>query len=570
MRLAPPLASGFLLGVALFLPRDAHSQAPASAGTWALTNARIETVTKGTIEKGTIVIRDGIIEAVGANVTPPGDARVVDLTGRTVYPGFIDLTSSMGLATPPQPQGGFGGGGGGGGGGQNAGAPARNVGLDPGRVIANEVAPAAADIRAARDAGITSALVAPSRGAFRGLSALIPMRDDSSARYIVKAPVGMHMGFQGVAGRYPATLLGVIAYERQHLYDAQRHGLLMDRYKAGQRGVARPSYDADLDALVPVVRGQLPAFFAASNENEIRRAIDIAKEFDLKLTIVGATEAFRALDVVKTARPLVVSVDFPQAVEVTGWAYRGAQRRELNDSATRDAAVRKIVEANAATLNRSGVKFALAPGALKPNDFIANVHKAIAAGLPREVAVQALTIRAAEIAGVGDQLGSIETGKIANLVVADGPPLGDNTRIRTVFVDGVDYDVIPAAAARNGQRAGGGGGSRGGAGGGGGEMAQVAGTWTMTVNAPQGAMTATMTLTQTNDAIDGNMISELGTAAISEGRVSGRNVTWSASFQMNGERTTVNFEAEVDGNRMTGRLRAGEMGTMTFTAEKKP
>jgi imidazolonepropionase-like amidohydrolase len=561
MRLAPPLTSGFLLGVALVVPRVAQTQAPASVGTWALTNARIETVTKGTIEKGTIVIRDGIIEAVGANVTPPGDARVVDLTGRTVYPGFIDLTSSMGLPTPPQPQGGFGGGGGGGGG-QAAATPARNVGLEPGRVIANEVAPPAADIRAARDAGITAALVAPSRGAFRGLSALVPMRDDSSARYVVKAPVAMHMGFQGVAGRYPATLLGVIAYERQQLYDAQRHGILMDRYKAGQRGMARPSYDADLDALVPVVRGQLPAFFAASSENEIRRAIDIAKEFDLKLTIVGATEGFRAVDALKGARPVVVSVDFPQPVEVTGWAYRGAQRRELNDSATRDASVRKIVEANAATLNRAGVKFALAPGALRPNDFVANVRKAIAAGLPREVAVEALTIRAAEIAGVGDQLGSIEAGKIADLVVSDGPPLAENARIRTVFVDGIDYDVIPAA--RNAQRAGGGGRGAGG------EMAQVAGTWTVTVNGPQGAMTSTMTMTQTADAIDGNMISELGTAAISDGRVNGRTVTWSASFQMGGERTTVNFEGEVDGNRMTGRLRAGEMGTMTFTAERKP
>lgn len=565
MRLAPPLASGFLLGAALALPRAAHAQAPAQAGTWALTNVRIETVTKGTIEKGTIVIRDGMIEAVGANVTPPGDARVVDLTGRTVYPGFIDLTSSMGLPTPPPQQGGGGGGGGGGAGGQNA-APARYIGLEPGRVIATEVAPAVADIRASRDVGITTALVAPSRGAFRGLSALIPLRDDSSASFVVKAPVGMHMGFQGVAGRYPGTLLGVIAYERQQLYDAQRHGLLMDRYKGGQRGVPRPSYDANLDALVPVVRGQMPAFFAANNENEIRRAVDIAKEFDLKLTIVGATEAFRALDAVKGARPLVVSLDFPQAVEVTGWAYRGAQRRELNDSATRDASVRRIIEANAATLNRAGVKFALAPGALRPNDFMANVRKAIAAGLPRDVAVEALTIRAAEIAGVGDQLGSIEPGKIADLVVSDGPALAENARIRTVFVDGIDYDVVPAAAARTGQRAGEGGAGRAG----GGEMAQVAGTWTMTVTGPQGPLTSTMTLTQTGETIDGSIISELGNSAISDGRVTGRNASWSASFPIGGERTTVTFEAAVDGTRMTGRLRAGEMGTMAFTAEKKP
>ena len=565
MRLAPPLASGFLLGVALVAPRVAQSQA--SGGTWALTNARIETVTKGTIEKGTIVIRDGLIEAVGANVTPPGDARVVDLSGRTIYPGFIDLTSSMGLPTSPQPQGFGGGGGGGGGGAQTAAAQPRAIGLEPGRVIATEVAPAAADIRAARDVGITAALVAPSRGAFRGLSALIPMRDDSSARFVVKAPVAMHMGFQGVAGRYPGTLLGVIAYERQQLYDAQRHGLLMDRYKAGQRGVPRPSYDVNLDALVPVVRGQLPAFFAASNENEIRRAIDIGKEFDLKVTLVGATEAFRTLDVLKGARPLVVSVDFPQAMEVTGWAYRGAQRRELNDSATRDAAVRKIVEANAAALNKAGVRFALAPGALRPNDFVANVRKAIAAGLPREVAVEALTIRAAEIAGVGDQLGSIEPGKIADLVVADGPALAENARIRTVFVDGIDHDVIPAGpTGRNGQRAGGGGpAARGG-----GETAQVAGSWTMTVSGPQGPMTSTMTLTQTGDALDGSIVSELGTSTISDGRVNGRNVSWQASFQIGGERTTVTFEAEVDGNRMTGRARAGEMAPMTFTAEKRP
>ena len=101
-------------------------------------------------------------------------------------------------------------------------------------------------------------------------------------------------------------------------------------------------------------------------------------------------------------------------------------------------------------------------------------------------------------------------------------------------------------------------------------MAQVAGTWTMTVSGPQGAMTSTMTLTQTGDALDGNIVSELGTSAISDGRVNGRNASWSASFQMGGERTTVNFEAEVDGNRMTGRLRAGESGTMTFTAERKP
>ena len=558
MRLAPPLPSGFLLGVALLSSRAVQAQ----DGTWALTNARIETVTRGTIQKGTIVIRNGLIEAVGTNVTPPSDARVVDLTGRTVYPGLIDLTSSMGLPAPTGGGGGFGGGGGGGGGqsaAQSGGGP-RYVGLEPARLVANEVNPSATDLRAARDAGITAALVAPTRGAFRGLSALVPMDEDSAAHKVVRSPVGLHMGFQGVGGRYPATLLGVIAYERQQLYDAQRHAAMLDRYRSNPRGAARPSYDADLDALVPVVRGQLPAFFAASNENEIRRALDIAKEFDLKVTVVGATEGFRAVDALKASgRPVVVSVEFPNAATVTGWQYRGAQRRELNDSATHDAAVKRLVEGNAALLHQAGIRFALASGTLRPNDFLANVRKAIAAGLPRQAALEALTIRAAEIAGAENQLGSIETGKIANLVVTQGDLLSENPQIRMVFVDGAGHEVV-AAPRGTGTRAAGGGGP----------MAQVAGTWAVTVSSPQGEMPSTLTLTQSGDAVDGTMTSQFGTVSVSEGRVQGRTLTWSMSMTVGGQTLQMTAEAEVEGDRMTGRLRTGEMGTMTFTAERRP
>lgn len=424
-----------LLGV-VWSPEPAHGQ----SGAWALTNARIETVTRGTIDNGTIVIRDGIIEAVGPRVPIPPDARVVDLANRTVYPGFIDLTSTIGLPAPPsrptgnpfQP----------GGGGPDTGR--RNIGLEPSRLVANELRPAAAAVRAARDRGITAALVAPDRGVFRGLSALIPLRDDTATRWIVRSPVAEHIGYDRVQGQYPGSLLGVIAYQRQALYDAKRHALLVQRGSAASRGLARPSYDADLDALVPVVSGALPAFVAASNENEIRRAAALGKEFDLKLSIVGATEGFRALDVLKGTQTAVVSVNFPQPTEVTGWSYRGAVRRELDDSATRAAAARRVIEGNAATLHKAGIRFALASGGLRPAEFVTNVRKAIAAGLPRETALEALTIRAAEAAGVQEQLGSIEVGKIANLLVMTGEALTETAKLESVFVDGEQYPVAPA------------------------------------------------------------------------------------------------------------------------------
>ena len=561
MRLLPHLALG------LAFPCLAAAQ----DGTWALTNARIETVTRGVIERGTVVIRDGLIEAVGADVRPPADARIVDLAGKRIYPGLIDLTSTLGLASPPSGGGGAGGQGAAGAA-QSSNAAVRNVGLEPGRVIANELRPGASDIRSARDAGITTVLVAPSRGAFRGLSALVPLRDESAEQYVVKSPVALHMGFQGAqgsgfGGRYPATLLGVIAYERQAFHDARHHAALQERYRAGTRGAVRPSYDADLDALVPVVRGAVPAFFAADRENEIRRAVRIGDEFDLKLTIVGATEGFRAIDALKRADGVIVSLDFPRSSEVTGWSYRATQRHALDDSAATDSAVRRTLEGNAAALHTAGVRFALSSGGLRPSEFLANVRKAIAAGLPRDVALQAVTVRAAEIAGVGAQLGSIEAGKIANLVVAEGDVLGDSAKVRMVFVDGIRHEVIaPAASERRRGGAGGRGGEREEAG----EMSRVAGTWDITVTSSQGENRASMTVTQAGATLEGTMATEMGTVQVTDGRVTGERVSFSITLPISGQTTTIAFRGTVAGNRMTGTADLGQMGTATFTGERRP
>jgi imidazolonepropionase-like amidohydrolase len=423
-------------------------------GVWALTNARIETVTKGTIDRGTIVIRNGVIEAVGATITPPADAAVMDLSGKTIYPAFIDLTSSMGLPQPPVGRGG-------GRGAAPEAAPlfeaateVRPVGLEPDRIVAEELRIGPADARTARDQGIGAVLVAPSRGLFRGLSALVPMRDDTAARWIVKSPVALHVGYQTVPGDYPSNLLGVIAYQRQAFYDAQRHSALLDRYKANPRGTPRTAHNAELEALIPVVKGDVPAFVAANAENEILRALALGKEFGIKLTVVGAVEGFRAINALKSARPPIVTVDFPLPAQTTGWQYQYATRRDPADSAARTAAATRAIEGNAAALNSAGIKFALASGGLAYNLFMDNVRKAIAAGLPRQVAVEALTIRAAEAAGVDAQLGSIEAGKIANLLVMQGEALVSGSRLESVYVDGLQYDVVPAPAAGRGGRGG--------------------------------------------------------------------------------------------------------------------
>jgi imidazolonepropionase-like amidohydrolase len=567
MRVASSLLPVAAIGFLFRAPGELRAQ----DRVWALTNARIETVARGVIERGTVVIRDGLIEAVGAGITPPADARVLDLSGRTIYPGLIDLTSSLGLPAAPAagagaaqtPAGGAA---------AAATAPSGPVGLEPQRVVADELRFTAADVRATRDAGITAVLVAPQRGAFRGQSALVPLRDSLETRHVVRSPVGLHLGFEGLSGgRYPGTLLGVIAYQRQAFHDARRHGLLLERYRSSPRGQQRPGHDPQLVALVPYVRGELPVFFAASNEREMRRAINIGREFGLQLTLVGVTEGFRYTSrLAALGRPVVVSVDYPQPASVTGWAYRAAQPA-APDSATADSAARRVIEGNAAALNRAGVRFALASGGnLRPTEFIANVRKAVAAGLARDTALAALTIRPAEIAGVAEQLGSIEPGKIANLVVSQGDLLGDSAAVQLVFVDGIRHEVIPPATPARGDSAAGGAGRGRGAGAAAAAPADVAGTWDLVVNSPAGDVTVTMTITQSGTTCGGQTASDLFSASLTSCEVSGRTVTWSFTATIQGQTMTVSGRGEVEGNRTRGTIEAGEFGSMTYTGTKRP
>jgi imidazolonepropionase-like amidohydrolase len=543
-----PLGAGFILTL------GSAASGYGQPGTWALTNVRIQTVTQGVIEKGTIVIRNGLIQAVGASVPIPPDARTLDLAGRTVSPGLIDLSSSIApgptptptSGTPPQ------------GAAATAAAPlGRPAGFDPARAVADELRPSSADLKAARDAGITAVLISAARGGIRGQSALVPTRDSLDRSAVIRAPVAVHFGFQGVQGSYPATLLGVIAYQRQTLYDARRYGLIADRYRVNPRGLERPQFDPGLEALVPVVRGATPAFFEATKENEIRRAVNLAREFSLNLTVVGATEGWRALDALK-GRAAVVSVNFPRPTETTGWAYRLAQR-DGPDSAQADSAARAPIEGNAAALAQAGVTVALGSGGVRPADFLAQVRKVIKAGLPEPVALEAVTIRPAELAGMGAALGSIETGKIANLVITEkGDLLADSARIRAVFIDGIRYEVAEVPTARAG------------AGTGSGAAAQIGGSWAMRVNSPQGPLDVTMTIEQTGADFSGSMASMMGTTAVDDGRVSGRSITWTSVIQLGGQSVTLSYRGEVDGNRMTGSATLGSFGTATFTAERRP
>ncbi len=519
--------------------------------TYAITNARIVTVSGAPVERGTVVIRDGLIAAVGANVTTPPDARLIDGAGLTVYPGLIDANTTLGIPRPtPAP----GGGGGGGLFGQTlASATSPNSTQPPGlqpEVLASDVLrPGGGEVEASRNAGITSALTAPRGNVFLGQSAFINLSGDTPQEMIVRTPVALHVGLNPIGGgQYPGSLMGVYTTIRQMLLDAQRYREAGEIYARSPRGLRRPEVDKSLDALQPVLARQMPVVMQAEREREIMRALEIAREFNLRLIISGGMEAGKVADRLKAANvPVLLSLNFPRRTT--------APAPEADPEPVR--VLRERVEApkTAALLAAAGVPFAFQSGGMTTMaDYLANASRAVEQGLAREEAVRALTLRAAELLGVADRLGSVEQGKIANLTVTRGDLFAKDRRITHVFIDGQPVDLRPAATTTG--------------------AANATGVWTLRVNtggqAGEPEVTVTLNLQQQGDRLSGSLQGPLGTGQIA-GSVTGGEIRFTVPVTLAGpvsQTTDANFTGTITGNEMRGTVTIVGRGPGTFTGTR--
>lgn len=394
--------------------------APARAAkpdVYAVVGGRVVTVSGPTHETATVLLRDGLIEAVGPTVAIPPDARLIDAKGLTLTPGLIDGFGGIGLPSA-------------------AARPKRDHGFSAGEKP-NPLAPQAlaldalkpADTARARDAGITTALVISRDGVLPGRSVLIDLWGDKADGMVLKQPAALHLHMATLEERYPSSLMGTIAYVRQALYDAGRYRNEWSAYERSARGKKRPRYDAALAAWQDVLAGRLPLVVTALRENDIRRAVALADEFRVRVAVAGAPQAFRVVPLLKARKlPLLVSVDFDPP--------KPPSPEDEDDQKARRAI--EDAERNPAELHRAGVPFALVSGHAK--DFLAGVRKAVEKGLPREAALRAVTLGAAEALGVPDRTGSLEAGKIANVVAWAGDPLTKDAKAKMVFVDGALYE----------------------------------------------------------------------------------------------------------------------------------
>ena len=520
--------------------------------TYAITNARIVTVSGPVIDRGAVVIRDGLIVAVGANAAVPADARVIDGAGLTVYPGLIDANTSLGFPEPsptPAPTGGPGGG--------FLAALLRPptpstsnssqvVGLQPEILAEDLIKPGGDPIETERSAGITTALTAPRSGIWIGQSALINLAGETSQQMILRSPVAMHVGFTPLRSGYPGSLLGVFATLRQMLLDAAQYREAQRIYEQSPRGLRRPAPDRSLEALLPVLDGRMPVVMYADREREIQRALDLADEFKLKAIIAGGADSWLLADRLQKANvPVLLSLNFPKR---TTAAIPEADPEPLRVLRERVAAPK-----TAGKLAGAKVRFAFQSGGLTTiSDFVVNAAKAIDNGLAKDDALRAFTLNAAEIFGVADRLGSIETGKIANLTVMRGDLFDRNSHVAHVFIDGRPVDLRPATP--------------------GGPAGNIAsGAWSLSVDLGQGQLAVALMLQQEGERLRGSMQGALGAVDIANATLGpAGEISFTAPVTLEGQTTEATFTGMITGNEMKGAVNITGRAPGSFTGKRSP
>lgn len=386
-----------------------------SYGPVALVGGTAYTITEGTIENCTIILRDGKIEAIGANLSVPGDVRVIDCKGLRVYPGLIDGGTRLGLS---------------------------EIGSDPRTHDYNEVGAVVPQMRAlsainpnsalipvTRVNGVTTVLSAPSGGLFSGTAALINLYGYT--------PDQMYAGFEGVVMTFPSTSRGGSNDKRksEEISKAAEKAIkkinevwdkAVEYYKLDSAlGDRKPDYYPELIALQPVLQGKIPLIIEVDDAGDILRALEWVRDKQIRKVIFsGVSEGWRVADKIAEAGIPVIT---GKVLTLPGREYDRYDRSY----------------ANAGIMKKAGVIVALRTNeANNVRNLPYNAGVAAAYGLGKEEALRAITIVPAQIFGVADQLGSLEDGKDATLFVCDGDPLEPATNIVHLFINGWDVPLV--------------------------------------------------------------------------------------------------------------------------------
>lgn len=522
------------------------------SSTYAIKNATITTSPGKIMTGATILFKDGLIQAIGTNVNLPAGADVINGDSLYIYPGFIDGASSAGITRPSEPE-------------RPANFDSSNpsdelAGITPWRNVIDQVDMNNNAISDWRKAGFTIAHLIPDGGMIAGKSAVVVFGSTSSTN-ILGQKTALSAKFRGSRGMYPGTPLGVMAKFR----DVYKNSELSAQHQnifASNVGLNRPEINKTYEAMYPVINKNTPVIFEVSNDLEIRRALRLQKELGFNLMLMGVTEVDKVISEIKASNASVLlALALPEDKSKS-------KSDKLNEEAqARTDRVKEAYETalkQAGMLEEAGVKFGFTTSGAKPSDLMKNIKIMIDNGLSEEAALAALTINNAQYLGIQKFAGTLEKGKLANMVITTAPLFTDDAQIKHVVADGYvfDYETKPKKVA-NGNKNGNG-------------AAGVSGTWEYVSDTPAGSSGGMMTIDNGATGYEGTITYD-DPAGSGKAQATMKNITvkdgkMSFTFDVSaaGMEISVSVNGDLTDDQFTGRMSLAEFGSFPLTATKKP
>ena len=567
------LALVYCVPVALFA-QDDKEIAPVTR-TYAITNVNIVQAPGRKIDMGTVVLKDGLIVSVGKNVLIPADAIVIKADSMYVYAGFIDGLSRLGVTKPKEEQGQQ----------QRPKDPGNpkpeEAGITPQNDVRSSLNPADKSVEEFRNIGFTTAHVVPYGGMMPGNGAIVLLGGKSADEMVLVNKSSFYSELTPAQRVYPGTVMGVMAKYRELYRQAALSRSYENTYAANRSGVQRPATDRVLEALYPVVDKRQPVLFKVERVTDIQRALTLQSDLGFNLWLAEVKEGWDIVNKIKASNAkLFLSLDLPEEKkeEKKEDDKKDASKKEepkkeepktekpktaadLEKEALEKRKADFIAKyaGQASTYNKAGVKFGFSTMSVKASAVQANLRRMIAAGLSEDAALASLTTAPAELLGLSDRLGTVDNGKMANLVISDKPYFNEKAKVRYVFVDGTMFkmDVKETKDVKKGDAN---------------AKVDVAGEWSIATDSPQGKNEGILTLKKDGSTITGTISGGRLPSAINLENVvlEGSKLTFSYTLNVGGRSIIVNVDVTIDGDTFKGNSSVADFGSFPTEGKKNP
>ncbi len=566
---------------AILFAQDDKVLAPVSR-TYAITNVNIIQAPGRKIDMGTVVLKDGLIVSVGKNVSIPADAIIIKADSMYVYAGFIDGLSRVGVTKPKEdPQSG----------GQqprpkDPGNPKpEEAGITPQLDVRTFLNPADKSVEELRNVGFTAAHVVPYGGMMPGNGAIILLGGKNADEMVLVNKSSFYSELTPAQRVYPGTVMGVMAKYRELYRQAALSRSYENMYASNRSGIQRPATDRVLESLYPVVDKRQPVLFKAEKVTDAQRVLTLQKDLGFTLWLAELKEGWDIVNKVKASNAKVfLSLDLPEDKKddlPTGQAGKKDEAKdEKKDSPEKKEESKKSDKpktaadlekdalekrksdfiakyvGQASTYQKAGVKFGFSTMNAKAASIQPNLRRMITAGLSEDAALASLTTTPAELLGLSDRLGTVDNGKLANLVISDKPYFNEKAKVRYVFVEGALYKMEVKETKKGDPNS----------------KVEISGDWSTVTETPQGKNEGTLTIKKDGGNYSGTAASSRSPQPIDleEVTLDGNALTIKYTFNLGGQSMAVTIEATVEGDTFKGTASVGQFGSFPIEGKKNP